>query len=144
MKKIFFVAFFILSTLSFLKAQYTVDITVCPGQDSNYVEDTIVTFAEEIPQFPEGDSAKTKFLADHIIYPPLAFENNIEARVQVQFVVDKQGKISDVKALTHKSWGFEEEAVRVIKLMPPWIPGRQNGKLINIRFSIPIVFKLKN
>ncbi len=133
-----------MSTFSFLKAQKTVYATHCPAIDSNYIEDTIVTFAEQFPQFPGGDSAKIKFLNDHIIYPSLACENNIETRVQIQFVIDKHGKISDVKALTHKGWGLEEEAIRVVKLMPNWIPGKQNGRLVNVRFSIPIVFKLNH
>jgi len=151
MKKIFFVAFFIVSTFSFLKAQNDSmkEIFYYPrftsdGYFGQRAEDSnqVVTFAEEMPQFPGGDSARNKFLADHIIYPPLACENNIEAKVQVQFVVSKEGKLSEIIALTKKGWGLEQEAIRVVKLMPDWIPGKQNGKLVNIRFSIPIVFKL--
>ncbi|MEI6594281.1 MAG: TonB family protein [Bacteroidota bacterium] len=149
MKKIFLVAFFIVSTFSFLKAQKDSISTKVISNSLPYecyvgAEDSneVVTFAEEMPQFPGGDSARIKFLKDHIIYPELACENNIEARVQVQFVVSKQGKLSEIIALTKKGWGLEQEAIRVVKLMPNWIPGKQNGKPMNIRFSIPIVFKL--
>jgi protein TonB len=104
----------------------------------------IVTFAEQMPEFEGGDEARISFLQKNINYPPLARENSIEARVQIQFVVGLDGKISEVTPLTHKGWGLEEEAVRVVKMMPPWKPGKQNGKTVPVRFSIPIVFKLAN
>lgn len=129
MKKIFLVTFFVISISSFLEAQSLSNDTI-----------EILTFAEQMPEFPGGDSARTKFLKDHLIYPKLAFENDLEARTQIQFVVHNDGKISDVKALTRKGWGFEDEALRLVKSMPDWIPGKQNGKPVNVRLSIPILF----
>ena len=104
----------------------------------------IVTFAEQMPEFEGGDEARVSFLSKNLNYPPLARENGIEGRVQIQFVVGTDGKISEVLPLTKKGWGLEEEAARVVKMMPNWKPGKQNGKTVPVRFSIPIVFKLQN
>jgi protein TonB len=104
----------------------------------------IVTFAEQMPEFDGGDEARVAFLQKNLQYPPLARENGIEGRAVVEFVVGLDGKISEVRALTKKGWGLEEEAVRVAKLMPPWKAGKQNGKAVPVRYTMPIVFKLSN
>ena len=121
-----------------------VDLSLVQGNDVGDAAPEIVTFAEQMPEFEGGDDARISFLQRNLNYPPLARENSIEARVQIQFVVGLDGKISEVTPLTHKGWGLEEEAVRVVKMMPPWKPGKQNGKTVPVRFSIPIVFKLAN
>jgi periplasmic protein TonB len=141
MKKIFFVAFFIVSTFSFLKAQ---NDTVLFFNIDEVADDSILNFAEQMPQFPGGNSARIAFIKRNLNYPVIARENKIEGTVQIEFVVRKDGNISDVKALKRISWGFDAEAIRVVKLMRCWIPGKQNGKEVNIRFVLPIVFKLKN
>jgi len=120
-----------------------VDLSLVSGNDVGDVQE-IVTFAEQMPEFEGGDDARISFLQKNLNYPPLARENSIEARVQIQFVVGLDGKISEVTPLTKKGWGLEEEAVRVVKMMPSWKPGKQNGKTVPVRFSIPIVFKLAN
>jgi TonB family protein len=102
----------------------------------------ILTFAEQMPEFDGGQEARNVFIQKNINYPTLARQNNIEGRVQIEFVVWSDGKISQIKALTNKGWGLEEEAVRLIKMMPTWKPGKQNGKVVTVRFSIPIVFKI--
>jgi protein TonB len=131
MKKIFLVALFVISISSFLKAQSLSNDTI-----------EILTFAEQMPEFPGGDTARINFFQNNINYPEIAWVSKIEAKVQIQFVVQKDGKISDVKALTHKGWGLEDEAIRAIKIMPPWIPGKQNGKPVNLQISLPILFML--
>jgi len=136
MKKIVFVAFILISAVSFLKAQKS------DGCSAATIEDTIVTFAEEMPQFQYGEEARVKFINDNICYPESACENSIEGKVVVQFIINKQGKISNVEALTHKGWGLEEEAIRIVKQMPDWIPGKQNGKPVNVRYTMPVVFRL--
>lgn len=103
----------------------------------------IINFAEQMPEFEGGQEACNSFIQKNIKYPSLARENNIEGRVQVQFVVWSDGKISQVKALTNKAWGLEEEAIRVVKMMPLWKPGKQNSKPVNVKFSIPIMFNLQ-
>jgi protein TonB len=102
----------------------------------------IVTFAEQMPEFEGGTEEMMKFLQKNLNYPPVARENGIEGRVVLQFVVDKDGKISQVEVLKKLGWGLEEEAVRVVKTMPPWKPGKQNGKPVIVRFTLPVVFRL--
>lgn len=101
-------------------------------------------FAEEMPSFLGGDTERLKFLTDNIKYPQLAEENGIKGTVYVQFIVDTKGNITDVKILRGIGGGCDEEAVRVIKMMPQWHPGKQNGKVVRVLFTMPVVFKLQS
>lgn len=122
-----------------------VDRTLIGNGDNTLGEaPPIQDFAEQMPEYEGGDDARMSFLQKNLNYPPLARENGYEAKVQIQFVVGVDGKIFEVKALTNKGWGLEEEAMRVVRMMPSWKPGKQNGKAVPVRFSIPIVFKLSN
>ena len=85
-----------------------------------------------------------KYLADNIKYPKKAKDNNIEGRVFVNFVVEKDGSINEVKVLRGIGGGCDEEAVRVINSMPKWKPGKQEGKPVRVYYTIPIFFKLGN
>jgi protein TonB len=106
---------------------------------------TILTFVEKMPSFPGGEAALAKFMNNNIHYPHMAAENGIEGKVFIQFVVDYEGNITGVKAVgAPKGGGLEEEAVRVVKLMPKWIPGKQNGQTVNVQFSLPVGFHLNN
>ncbi len=102
----------------------------------------IFTIVEEMPSFPGGDEPRIKFLRDNIVYPQMAKENNIQGTVYVSFVVNSNGKVIDVKLLRGIGGGCDEEAVRVVKLMPPWNPGKQNGKSVRVQFNMPIRFTL--
>jgi protein TonB len=102
-----------------------------------------LTFVEQQPEFPGGIDALMKYLHDAIRYPAIASEMGITGRVTLQFVVDKHGKISNIKVLRGIGGGCDEEAVRVVKAMPPWKPGRQNGKEVPVYFTLPILFQLK-
>lgn len=103
----------------------------------------ILTFAEQMPEYPGGDEARIEFLSKNINYPPLARESGIEGRVILQFVVGRDGKITDVEQVGKKlGWGCDEEAIRVVKLMPDWKPGKQNGKEVTVRYTLQIAFKL--
>ena len=102
----------------------------------------IFTIVEEMPSFPGGDEPRVKFLHDNIVYPQMAKENNIQGTVYVSFVVDSKGKVTDVKLLRGIGGGCDEEAIRVVKLMPPWNPGKQNGKSVRVQFNMPIRFTL--
>lgn len=107
------------------------------------VKEEILSFVEIMPSFPGGEEALMKFLQKNIKYPRVAQENEIEGRVFVQFVVDKEGKVSEVQtAGAHKGGGLEEEAMRVVKLMPNWKPGKQSGRAVSVRYSLPIGFTL--
>lgn len=107
-------------------------------------ENKVFTFVEQMPSFPGGDEALMKYLHDHIRYPAVARENGIQGTVVVQFIVSPDGSISNVKTVgAAKGGGLEEEAVRVVKGMPKWKPGRQNGRPVTVQFSLPVRFVLQ-
>lgn len=103
----------------------------------------IFTFVEEQAEFPGGEEARITFLQKNIKYPALARENGIEGRVYVTFVVGPDGSIRDVKVLRGIGGGCDEEATRVVKMMPAFKPAKQNGRPVNVQFNMPIVFSLK-
>ena len=102
----------------------------------------VFTVVEKMPEFPGGGYAYYKFLADSIQYPQLAIENKIQGTVYVQFVIEKDGSITNIKVLRGIGGGCNEEAVRVIKSMPNWIPGKQKGKPVRVLYNLPIKFNL--
>ncbi|MBR4828805.1 MAG: energy transducer TonB [Muribaculaceae bacterium] len=98
---------------------------------------------EQMPQFPGGEAALMKYLASHINYPPMAAENGIQGRVIVQFVVDKTGKVGEVKLARSVDKDLDNEAVRVCKSLPKFTPGRQNGQPVSVWYTLPVTFKLQ-
>ncbi len=121
------------------------------GVDPSLVEDAgtgdaapeILTFAEQMPEFPGGDEARIDFLVKNMSYPPLARESGIEGKVMIQFVVGTDGKVTQIEQVGKKlGWGCDEEALRVVKLMPSWKPGKQNGKEVTVRYTMRIAFTL--
>lgn len=106
------------------------------------IETPIFTVVEEMPSFPGGDEARIKFLSTNIIYPQMAKESGISGTVYVTFVINEKGKVAEVKVLRGIGGGCDEEAVRVVKLMPPWNPGKQSGKPVRVQFNMPIKFTL--
>jgi periplasmic protein TonB len=105
-------------------------------------DDTPLLIVEQAPEFVNGLNAMYKFLKENMKYPAVARENGIEGSVYVGFVVGKDGTIRDVKVKRGIGGGCNEEAIRVVELMPKWNPGKQNGKAVNVSFTIPIKFKL--
>lgn len=103
----------------------------------------VFSFVEQSPDFPGGEAALMDFLRKNIKYPPIARENGVEGRVLISFVVDKNGKIKDIVVKRGIGSGCDEEAIRVVKTMPEWKPGRQNGKAVNVMYNLPISFKLQ-
>ncbi|MDD3742244.1 MAG: energy transducer TonB [Lentimicrobiaceae bacterium] len=97
---------------------------------------------EDMPDFPGGETALMQYLYNNIDYPAEARENNITGTVYITFVVEKDGSISGVAALREVSGGCTEEALRVIRSMPCWIPGKQRGIPVRVRVNIPVKFKL--
>jgi protein TonB len=111
--------------------------------DEKEVEEAeIFTVVEESPSFPGGDEARIKFLQENIKYPTMARESGIQGTVYVTFVVEKGGNVSDVKILRGIGGGCDEEAIRVIRAMPKWNPGKQRGKSVRVQFNMPIKFTL--
>ena len=105
---------------------------------------TIYTVVEQMPEFPGGFGACMNFLARNMRYPKDAFIKGEEGRVIVQFVINRNGKVSDIEIVQSVSPSLDAEARRVIKSMPKWKPGTQNGKPVRVRFTLPLVFKLNN
>lgn len=107
-------------------------------------EDKIFQFVEQMPEFPGGEKELMKYLSKHINYPSIARENDIQGTVVVQFVVNTDGSIVDVKTVGQKKGGgLEDEAVRVVNGMPKWTAGKQNGSPVRVQFSLPIRFTLQ-
>ena len=111
------------------------------------VEDTkpqIFNHVEVMPQFPGGDAALMKWLQDNMTYPTIAAEQGIQGRVTLRFVVKPDGTIDDVNVVKGLDPSCDKEAMRVVKKMPKWIPGKQNGNPVYVYYSLPVVFRLQN
>ena len=108
------------------------------------VEETkVFDVVEEMPQFPGGNSALMEYLGKNIKYPVVAEENGIQGRVVCTFVVERDGSITDVKVVRGVDSSLDKEAVRVVKSMPRWIPGKQNGSAVRVKYTLPVTFKLQ-
>lgn len=101
------------------------------------------TSVEQMPQFPGGNAELMKFIGSNLRYPTIAAENGIEGRVIIQFVVNKDGVVSDAKILRSLDPSCDKEAIRVVKLMPKWVPGKQNGRNVPVYYTLPVLFKLQ-
>lgn len=106
-------------------------------------EPQIFTIVEEMPSFPGGEKELFKFLEKTMKYPPMAIDAGIKGVVYVTFVVDESGKVRDPKVLRGIGGGCDEEALRVIKAMPPWEPGKQRGKPVRVQYNMPVRFTLR-
>ena len=107
-------------------------------------EEVVFVVVESMPEFPGGQQALFKYLSENVKYPVIAQENGIQGRVICQFVVNKDGSIVDVEVV--RSGGdpsLDKEAVRVIKSMPKWKPGKQRGKPVRVKYTVPVNFKLQ-
>lgn len=107
-------------------------------------EEVIFMVVETMPEFPGGQQALFKYLSENVKYPVIAQENGIQGRVICQFVVNKDGAIVDVEVV--RSGGdpsLDKEAVRVIKSMPKWNPGKQRGKAVRVKYTVPVNFRLQ-
>lgn len=111
-------------------------------EEKEVVETEIFTVVEENPMYPGGDEARMKFLQDNIKYPQMARESGIQGPVYVTFVVEANGSITNIKILRGIGGGCDEEAIRVVNIMPKWVPGKQRGKNVRVQFNMPIKFVL--
>jgi periplasmic protein TonB len=107
------------------------------------IEDKPVYGVEQMPQFPGGDEELLKFIHDNLHYPAVAAEVGIEGRVTIRFVVNRDGDVTDVTIIRGLDPSCDKEAVRVVKMMPKWIPGRQNGRNVPVYYTLPVVYKLQ-
>lgn len=106
-------------------------------------EDKVFVIVEEMPEFPGGDLARAKWLQANLNYPAIAQENGIQGKVYVTFVVGKDGTISNATVVRGVDASLDKEALRVVNKMPPWKPGMQRGKPVNVSFTVPINFVLQ-
>lgn len=111
-------------------------------EEEDSEEDQIFSVVEDDPEFPGGMDSLLAFLQRNIVYPKLAKENKIEGKVYVTFVVEIDGSISNIKVLRDIGGGCGQEVVRVVKLMPKWIPGKQQGKPVRVQYNLPVKFEL--
>ncbi len=114
-----------------------------PGPGATVPIDGPVHFAEIMPEFPGGEEAFIKYLSKNVKYPAFARENNISGIVYIDFVIDKDGKPTNVKIKRGVNKSLDEEAMRVIRNMPSWAPGKQNGQTVKVQYTIPVSFKLQ-
>ena len=122
-----------------LKVNEKVVDEVPPAVEETKVFDVV----EQMPQYKGGDQALMDYLNKSIKYPVIAEENGIQGRVVCTFVVERDGSITDVKVVRSVDPSLDKEAVRVLKAMPKWIPGKQNGSAVRVKFTLPVTFKLQ-
>lgn len=123
------------------KAQEEIVVIESTGEEE-VKEDVIFQFVEEYPSFPGGDEALYKYLGENIKYPELARTNGITGKVYIGFVVEKDGSITKATIKREIGGGCGAEALRVVKGMPKWKPGKQSGKAVRTEFTLPVDFQL--
>ncbi len=136
MKKIFFSLLFI-SFFAFSKC-----VNAQNAASTNNSTQEIFTYVEQMPQFVGGQNAMAKFISTHLIYPKKAKKKHTEGKVIVRFIVSETGTVEKVEVLKGIGNGCDEAAKKVVKKMPDWTPGKQNGKAVAVYFTLPISFKL--
>jgi protein TonB len=114
-----------------------------PEPPKHEEENKVFEVVEQMPLFPGGNGALMDFLHNNVKYPVVAQENGVQGRVVVAFVVEKDGSISDVHVLKSVDPSLDREATRVVKSMPRWQPGKQNGSAVRVKFNVPVSFKLQ-
>jgi protein TonB len=104
----------------------------------------VFTVAEQMPEYPGGTEMLQRFLSENIKYPPMESENGIQGTVFITFIINRKGEIKDIRVMkgVKDGPGLEKESLRVIKLMPNWIPGKMNGKPVNVQFSVPVKYTI--
>lgn len=119
------------------------DVIAEPEPPKHEEENKVFDIVEQQPLFPGGPAALMKYLSENTKYPSVAQENGVQGRVTVQFVVEKDGSISDVHVLRGVDPSLDKEAVRVVKSMPRWTPGKQNGITVRVNYRVPVLFRLQ-
>ncbi len=106
-------------------------------------ENKVFEYVEQMPSFPGGMAALMQYLSKNIKYPPVAEEMNIQGRVICTFVVERDGSVSDIRIAKSVDPSLDKEAIRVVSAMPRWIPGRQNGQNVRVKYTLPVTFRLQ-
>ena len=106
-------------------------------------DDKVYEVCEQMPIFEGGDAALMKYLTDSVKYPELAKKHGVQGRVVIGFIVEKDGSLTNVKVLRAVDRALDAEALRVVKGMPKWIPGRQNEQRVRVKYNVPVSFRLE-
>ena len=130
-------------TIEAVRSEIAVAAPPPPPAPKPEVSTKVFDVVEEMPSFPGGQGALMSYLASNIKYPVVAQENGVQGRVIVSFVVERDGSISDVKVARSVDPSLDREAQRVVKSMPRWKPGKQNGSAVRVKYTVPVVFRLQ-
>ena len=130
-------------TVEAVRSEIAVAAPPPPPAPKPEVATKVFDVVEEMPSFPGGQGALMAFLSSNIKYPVVAQENGVQGRVIVSFVVERDGSISDVKVARSVDPSLDREAQRVVKAMPKWKPGKQNGSAVRVKYTVPVVFRLQ-
>ena len=125
------------------QAAVEVKYTPVEVEEEDVEEQQIFQVVEEMPEFPGGMSECMKFLSKNIKYPTISQENGVQGRVIVQFVVNRDGSIVDPVVVRGVDPYLDKEALRVIQMMPKWKPGKQRGKAVRVKYTVPVMFRLQ-
>lgn len=123
--------------------QKIVKIAPAPVVEEDVEDTEIFTIVEEMPEFAGGETALLKYISNAVKYPVIAQENGIQGRVICTFVVNKDGKVVDAQVVRGVDPSLDKEALRVINSMPPWKPGKQRGKPVRVKYTLPVTFRLQ-
>lgn len=138
MKKVFLLMLALCASFSLLRAQ----ISMANDFPQDQQEEVFVV-VEQMPEFPGGQAELFRFLSENVKYPVIAMENRIEGRVICTFIVDKDGSVVDVEvARSSGDASLDKEAVRVLRSMPDWIPGKMRGEVVRVKYTLPINFHI--
>ncbi len=130
-------------TVEAVRSEIAVAAPPPPPAPKPEVATKVFDVVEEMPSFPGGNAALMSYLSSNTKYPVVAQENGVQGRVIVSFVVERDGSISDVKVARSVDPSLDREAQRVVKSMPRWSPGKQNGSTVRVKYTVPVVFRLQ-
>lgn len=136
MKKVLFVLALLLSAHTVMHAQSN------QRTERNASDEKIFDVVEQPPSFPGGQAALMSYLSKSVKYPEEALKNNVQGRVIVGFIVEKDGSVSNAKIIRSVDSALDKEAIRIVMSMPKWTPGRQNGRNVRTKYNVPVNFKL--
>ena len=147
-KFVMMIVVLLMMTVGDIACAQNVPLIIDPDKVDQYLaerKDTINVYdcVEQMPSFPGGSQKLKEFIEENLRYPKELEETCVQGRVIVRFIVERNGKLSNVKVVKSVHPALDKEAIRIVKLMPRWIPGRQNGITVRVKFYIPIIFRLK-
>lgn len=145
MKNMLCISFLLFGQYANAQGDVVIDSVSAPNSEYYTFPVELPEITVELPKFPGGQDAMMKFISGYLVYPEKAKKNDIQGEVKVKFIVARNGHIKDIFVISKERYGYglEEEAIRVIRNMPRWTPGQQNGIPVNVQCTVSIIFKLK-